>query len=217
MSDLTVDILCFLYVTLLVFIGFILNKYCHMKSEGVRKFIHIFTSFIIIACEKCVSAALYRLAVPFLFIFINIFAVSTDMIKDLGMKDKERNIGLILYPMAVFLVVLMETLGLIGKESAVAGVLMMGLGDGLAALIGMRYGKHVFFVYGKAKRSLEGCFTMAVVSSAITLLFSGFTVLPAVLVGIAASLIEAFSPPSLDNISVPVLSALLVELLTRLS
>lgn len=217
MSDLTIDILCFLYVTFLVFLGFIFNKFCHWKSEWVRKFIHIFTSLIIIPCVEYVSSPIYRVAVPFLFIFINLFAVFSDMISDLGMKDKERNIGLVLYPVAVFAVVSLEAAGMIGKESAISGILMMGLGDGLAALVGVRWGRHIFYVYNKGKRSLEGCITMAVVSSVIALIATDVSVVPALLIGIIASFIEAFSPPSFDNISVPVLTSLMVELFIRLS
>ena len=133
------------------------------------------------------------------------------MIKDLGLRDEKRNIGLVLYPVGVTAVVVMETLSIISRESAIAGVLMLGLGDGMAALVGTRWGKHTFLVYNKSKRSIEGCIAMASASVLIVLLFTEVSLLYAIFIGLVAAVIEAFSPSSLDNISVPVLTSLVVE------
>lgn len=217
MSDLVIDILCFLYVTLEVFTGFLLYRFAKWRSEGVRKFIHILTSFIIIPCEYYVESPYYRVALPFAFIFINSFAVLSNMIEGLGMKDKKRNYGLILYPVAVTGVVLAEALGFVRAESAIAGVLMLGLGDGAAAIVGTRWGKHSYILYNKAKRSLEGSFTMALVSTVVVLFFTELTVPYAILCGVIVALIEAFSPSSIDNIAVPVAGTALVELFLHLA
>lgn len=211
MSDSTIDILCFLYVTLEVFLGFLLYRYGKWRSEGVRKFIHILTSFIIIPCEMYVKSPWWRVALPFAFIFINLFAVCTNMIKDLGLRDEKRNTGLVLYPVGVTATVALEALSIISSESAIAGVLMLGLGDGMAALIGTRWGKHTFSVYGKSKRSLEGCTAMAMVSVMVVLLFTEMSLPYAIFTGIIVSLIEAFSPSSFDNITIPVLASLVVQ------
>ncbi len=215
-SDLTVDILCFLYVTLLVFTGFLLYRYAKWRSEGVRKFIHILTSLIIIPCQYCVISPSYRVALPFVFIFINTFAVLSNMIEDLGMKDKKRNYGLILYPVAVTVVVAAEALGIIEAESAIAGTLMLGLGDGAAAIVGKMWGKHTYILYNGAKRSLEGSFTMALVSTSVVLIFTSLPLSYGLLIGIIAALVEAFSPSSIDNILVPVAGSAVVELFLHL-
>lgn len=212
MSDLTVDILCFLYVTLEVFLAYMLSRFASWKSESVRKFIHILTSLIIIPCIYCISSPLYKVLVPFAFIFINTSAVFSGMVKELGIEEKNRNIGLILYPVAVTALVLLEAEGVIKSESAVSGVLMLGLGDGLAALIGKKWGRHTFIVYGKSKRSLEGCFTMALVSAVILLFFSDMSLVYVIITALLVALTEAFSPSSFDNITVPFIGALLTEL-----
>lgn len=211
MSDFTIDILCFLYVTLEVFAGFLLYRYARWRSEGVRKFIHILTSFIIIPCEMYVSSPWFRTALPFAFIFINLFAVCTGMIKDLGLRDEKRNTGLVLYPVGVTAAVALEALGVVSPSSVIVGVLVLGLGDGMAALVGTRWGKHTFCVYGKFRRSLEGCFTLAAVSVIIILFFTEMSLPYAILLGITASVIEALSPSSVDNITLPVLTSLMVE------
>ncbi len=212
MSDLTIDILCFGYVTLLVFVAYLLSVFASWKSESIRKLIHIFTSFIIIPCIYCVSSPVYKVALPFVFIFINTFAVLSGMVKKLNIEEKNRNIGLILYPIAVTLVVYLEAYGFIHSQSAISGILMLGLGDGAAALVGKKWGKHTFTVYNKSRRSLEGCFTMALVSALIVLFFTDMTLIYVMITAILVAFTEAFSPSSFDNISVPLVGAALVEL-----
>jgi phytol kinase len=105
---------------------------------------------------------------------------------------------------------------------AALGILIMTWGDGLAALIGQRYGKHVYTV-GGVKKSWEGSLTMAlvsyIVSSSILLAVQGntwLTWLVAFVVALVATGLEAFSWYGIDNLSVPIASAGLAFLLTQL-
>jgi phytol kinase len=105
---------------------------------------------------------------------------------------------------------------------AVLGVLVMTWGDGLAALIGQRFGKHGYEVWGMTK-SWEGTGTMAIAStlvSGITLSIAyGFawpTVLTAAAVAVVATGLESFSKFGLGNLSVPLGSGFLSFALIRL-
>ena len=216
MSDFSTDVLCFLYVTAEVFAGFLLSRYARWGSEYVRKFIHILTSFIIIPAEFSIESPVYRIAVPVLFIFINAFAVSTDMISALGMKDRKRNLGLVLYPVSVSAVVLLEILGVIGPGSAVSGVLIMGLGDGLAAVVGTKWGRHGYAVYGKYRKSIEGSLAMAMVTASCALFFTAMSLPYALLLALIMALVENLSPSTVDNVSVPLAAALLSEFFSSL-
>ncbi len=211
MSDLLVCILCFLFVTAEVFAGFLLFRYAGWKSEYVRKFIHILTSLIIIPCEYCITESFWRPVVPVLFIFINAFAVLSGMIGPLGIKDPKRNIGLVLYPVSVTAVVLLEVFGVIGQAGAVSGVLIMGLGDGAAAVIGTKFGRHSYTVYGRYHKSIEGSTAMAAFSSLVVLLFGNTGIWGAIIAGLVMALVENLSPSSVDNVTVPLLAAFLVE------
>ncbi len=216
MSDFHIGVLCFLYVTAEVFAGFLLSRFGHWKSEYVRKFIHILTSFIIIPAEYFIENPAFRIAVPVLFIFINAFAVATDMISGLGMKDRKRNLGLVLYPVSVAGVVLLEILGVIGRESTVTGVLVMGLGDGLAAVVGTKWGRHGYTVYGKYHKSVEGSLAMAAVTVTCALCFTTMSLPSSLLFALIMTLVENLSPSTVDNVSVPFAAALLSELFSTL-
>jgi phytol kinase len=91
--------------------------------------------------------------------------------------------------------------------------MVMSWGDGMAALIGKRFGKHTFIYMGN-KRSLEGSLAMFVTSLIVMLgIFASGHSLSASDIGVAipvaviAAMLEAFSPGGTDNLSVPLASA----------
>jgi phytol kinase len=107
-------------------------------------------------------------------------------------------------------------------QYAAIGILVMAWGDGLAALIGQRYGKHKYQVFG-AQKSWEGSLTMAVVSyivCSLILLFTLGNVWQTWLVSLAVALIatglEAFSLLGVDNLTVPLGSAAFAFVLIQL-
>jgi dolichol kinase len=104
----------------------------------------------------------------------------------------------------------------------IAGILPMAFGDAAASLVGQKMGRHQFKIF--SKKSLEGTtamFTITLVSVMLSLLlfsylcpFSTFTLLLASLgVATAATGLEALTPKGLDNLTVPLISALVFLLL----
>lgn len=98
-------------------------------------------------------------------------------------------------------------------QYAALGILIMAWGDGLAALIGQRFGRHPYRVWGE-KKSVEGSLTMFLVSLAVSLpllvgisgniWLSGAT---AIATAIVATGLEAVSKLGIDNLTVPIGSA----------
>lgn len=98
-------------------------------------------------------------------------------------------------------------------QYAAIGILVMTWGDGLAALVGQRFGRHPYKLWDTPK-SWEGSLTMLAASLIVC-----FSILTAVqgasLVGLLISLVvalvstglEAFSKYGIDNLTVPVGSA----------
>jgi phytol kinase len=100
-------------------------------------------------------------------------------------------------------------------EFAVLGILTMTWGDGLAALIGQAAGRHRYQIWGMEK-SWEGSGTMGVVTFGVCAStlgavhgFSGWVLGIAALVAIAATALEAFSRLGIDNLTVPIGTAVL--------
>jgi len=107
-------------------------------------------------------------------------------------------------------------------QYAAIGIMVMTWGDGLAALIGQRFGKHQYKVFGAIK-SWEGSLTMTlasyIVSSLILLGVQGNiwqTWVLSLVIAIAATGLEAVSFLGIDNLTVPLGSATLAFLLIQL-
>jgi phytol kinase len=96
------------------------------------------------------------------------------------------------------------------------GILAMSYGDGLASLVGIRYGKRKYHLWGETK-SYVGSFTMLVATFAMLVIADLFYLVPitgvlvVTLAGIAvvAAVVEAVTPFGLDNLSVPFVVAFL--------
>lgn len=105
---------------------------------------------------------------------------------------------------------------------AAIGILIMTWGDGLAALIGQRFGQHPYEVWG-IKKSWEGSLTMALISYVVSsLIFLGVYgnmwqtwVLP-IAIALVATGLEAFSKLGIDNLTVPLGSAAISVYLSQL-
>ncbi len=114
---------------------------------------------------------------------------------------------------------------------AVAGVMAMTWGDALAALIGRRFGQHKYQV-GNSVRSWEGSAAMLLASTLaiflVLLLLPGSSLSPlatpmsagkaflvAFVSAIFATLAEAVSPHGTDNLSVPLVAASVVWIMTQ--
>lgn len=99
-----------------------------------------------------------------------------------------------------------------------AALLHMALADGLAAIIGVEFGKKTRYVVFGHVKSIVGSLTFFVVSLGIIAVYSyvnHITVSPLVfaVVALMATALENVSPKGLDNITVPVWVALALTLL----
>jgi phytol kinase len=99
------------------------------------------------------------------------------------------------------------------QAHAVLGVLIMTWGDGLAALIGQRWGDHPYQMNGLTK-SWEGTLTMLVASVVVSSAILGTTygwswpmLGVAAMVAFLATALETFSMFGIDNLTVPLGSA----------
>jgi dolichol kinase len=92
----------------------------------------------------------------------------------------------------------------------------MSYGDGFASIIGIRYGKKKYNVFGDQK-SYVGSFAMFVftfITMVVALVYYGIDLTSyviLVLLGIAfiAAVVEGLTPKGLDNLSVPFVAAFL--------
>jgi phytol kinase len=205
----------FAFIAVVIGSGFLLSRSQKYSSESVRKFIHIGVSnwwFILIAFFDSLA---YAVIGPILFIIANAIAVSTGLANVLGIKDKVRNLGLVYFPISLLILVLAGFSQTVPMWACGMGAMAMGYGDGMAALLGKRYGKRKI----RGGKTLEGTLVMFVVMILVITVFSlyyGIDSLWSVtwwiflfLIAAVAALLEAYTPYGLDNLTVPIGTALL--------
>ncbi len=210
-SNLAGLIFSFLFVIGVIVVAFLIMKLFHPDSESIRKFIHILVSNWVFFLVYMFNDLRFAVIGPIAFIILNSVFVYGGFGKYLGMGDRKRDNGLIYFPVSLLLLTFMYYKGMIGREDILAGVLVMGYGDGLAALIGKRFGRNKYS-YFNCKKSIEGSATMFVVSSVIALLL-GHSLPVSVTMAVVATIFEGVTPLGLDNITVPLLTAITGALL----
>ena len=112
-------------------------------------------------------------------------------------------------------------------ETTRLATLVLGIADALAEPIGRRFGRHRYQVYGilapqGSTRSWEGSLAVAL-STAIIMILSGrllsgmawpILIVEGVVIGLFVAIIEAWTPHGLDNFTIPISTACIVQVLT---
>lgn len=207
--------LSFVFIGVVIGIALLIKRFARISAESVRKFIHIGVSnwwFILLWWFDSLG---YALVGPIVFIIANGVAVHTGAADVLGISDRRRNQGLVYFPISLSLLVVAGFLEVLPMWACGMGVLTMGYGDGLAALLGKRWGVKKI----RGGKSVVGTIVMFIVAMVVVLGFSvgyrldglwslswwgGLAVTAA-----AAALLEAYTPYGLDNLSVPLGTAVI--------
>jgi phytol kinase len=209
-------------VTVWLGLVFLVSEILHRLNQDpelVRKVVHIGTGNVLliawwlhIPTWICIGAGVIFSAIALASHNINILS----MLNDVGRKTY----GVFYYALSI--TILVTVLWEHHPQYAAIGVMVMSWGDGMAALIGKRFGKHTFIHLGN-KRSLEGSFAMFVTSLIVIIsilgIANGFRLKDigiAIPIAAIAALLEAYSPGGTDNLSVPLSSAGLSYILQSL-
>ncbi len=104
------------------------------------------------------------------------------------------------------------TVALFDKPIAVAALVFIIVGDTLAAIIGRRYGRHKFY----RSKTIEGSLGCLVGTLIAATLLPDISLAVAVSGAVTATVIEAYPMGVDDNISVPLVSGLVMTLMARL-
>ncbi len=199
----------FVYLSGLVFLAEALSKLIPEDPELIRKVVHIGSGNVIllawwlnISAGVIVSAAIIAGAIAITSYIIPIL----PSIESVGRKS----FGTLFY--AISMGVLTACFWSNTPQYAVIGILVMAWGDGMAAIIGQRFGKHIYRI-GEIGKSWEGSLAMAIASLAVTasvllaLEGSSWQIwLVSVAVAAIATTLEAFSKLGIDNLTVPLCS-----------
>ena len=189
-------------------------------SELVRKVVHIGTGNIVLLAWWMKIPGWIGVSAGVFFAIVTLASYRFQLLPRIDNVGR-KSFGTFFY--AVSIAVLVGWFwGVNRPEFGVLGILVMTWGDGLAGLVGKRFGRHRYQLWGMEK-SWEGSITMAIVATLISgIILSnvvGSTVqliTIAFTVGILSAVLEAFSNLGIDNLTVPILSAAIASSLVSI-
>ena len=214
MNNLYGLIISILYIGLVILLS---NLFTKASKEASRKFIHIMLSNWWIIAMIFFNNVWFASILPAIFIIINYLSYKYDLIKEMERDDNdstEKTLGTVYYTISL-LILSITTFGIINKPLVgLIGVLIMGYGDGFAAIAGQSIKSKSFKIFGSTK-SIAGSATMfiislIIVSGAFAYLGINLWLIKSILIAFIVTVFEAVSPKGTDNLTIPLLSSLLV-------
>lgn len=237
--DLIVLVIAFIWVIGVLVVGEGLRRWRKYPPAMTRKFIHLFAGFSVFTIPFY-THAWAAIIVAVSFVLLIFLASPKSPIKSLKtmfevMAREEDYLsghiwGPFLYAISITILVSIFTLIPTLTPFFVLGALAltaMYLGDGIAPIIGAKFGKHKYTI-GKSTRSVEGSiavFLATFLGAWICWLFLDFYAtggLPifgivqiailGLICALSATLIEGISPAGADNLAVPLITVVIVIL-----
>lgn len=208
------NVIGLIVASIYILVIFLTSKLFKKKGKEVtRKYIHIMLSNIWFISLAFFDNFIIAAILPMLFVIINSLSYKYNLIKIMEREDKKEGIGTVYY--AISLTILSLVTFYIDKPIlALPGILIMGYGDGLAAVVGQSIKSKSFNIFGSTK-SIAGSTTMFIVSLIISVLIFAFIgvdylIAKSILIAFIATILEAISVKGLDNITVPIIITAIV-------
>lgn len=205
-------IVSFVFIFLVIGISTLLTNKKILSGEGSRKFIHIGVANWWIIAMIFFDSPLWAAIVPALFIIINYISYKKQVFKAMERGKGKNDLGTVYYAISLFILSIITFSKGMDPYVGAMGILIMGYGDGFAAIIGEKYGKHSFTLMN-SKKSLEGSLAMFIVSFIVAFIIavlagnSCIWLLP-LSIALIATIVEIFSPYGIDNLTVPLITSL---------
>jgi len=226
LTNLILMLLSYIYIVSIIFVSNKLAKILMWSQETSRKILHILIgnlSFIL----PFFTQSIFPVMVAAPFVLVTFLVSPYSPIKSLkrplvGLQDttkKGHSLGLVFYSISY---TVLAALFFHTPYVVAAGILPMAYGDGAASIIGEHYGRRKYKIL--SQKSLEGSLAVFV-GSFLSLLFglvfySLFFQFSAVeMIGLSlwtaviATVVEAISPLGFDNLTIPVICAILFSII----
>jgi dolichol kinase len=221
-SNVLPTIACYAYVLVTIFASKLIEKSLRLPTGASRKFLHIMIGNLVFIIPFF-TIAVFPVMVAAPFIIVTLLASPISPAMSLGKKmkgladitDQGHELGLVYYAVSYTCLALLFPM----KPYVVGvGIIPMAYGDGMASIIGKRFGKIKYKV--AAEKSLEGSaamFLFSLVGLFISIAyfsvfypFAVFSKTAAILAAVlVATVIEGVSPMGFDNLTIPALSVLI--------
>ena len=210
MNNIIGIIVAYIYVFAIIISAKLIEK---KGKEASRKYIHIMLANIWIIVMIFFDNVYLLSIVPFSFVILNYISYKKNLIKVMERdNNSEEGFGTVYYAISILIISILSY-GIL-KEPIIGlpGIFIMGYGDGFAAIVGKTV-KSKSYKIGSSSKTLAGSAIMLLISFIIfAIFFYGMSLwwIKAILASIVITIIEAISIKGLDNLTVPIISTLII-------
>lgn len=212
-------LICLLYIFGIIGLGEGLRRWRGYSSQFTRKVIHIGVGMMVWALPWLFDSPWFFIAACAAFMILNFLDWRYGFLAAMASGDRS-NLGTVYFPLAAAVVVYLfwHT-----PPIMVAALMPLTWGDGLASVVGRVYGRYTYTIY-TSQRTLEGsagffifCFLFTWLAlwlmPGLPAISPATAVLPALIITLATTLVEAISIWGLDNLTVTAVAILILKLL----
>jgi len=241
LNDIVIILICYAYVIMAILIPVALKKKDKISKFTARKMVHLFAGLVVLLVPFFVWP-IYAIFVAFsltLLVYLSSKESNVKQLRELYesiSEEAEEKKGRLSGPLnyCISITVLIGIFAIFAPTQLyypISGILIMIIADTLASVIGKKYGKHEINIrWTGTKRTVEGS-TVFFVSAFILCLFSFYffgylnlstsqqqLLLPTVIIfalvtAAISTVIELLSYTTTDDLSVPILTTLIIWLL----
>jgi len=232
--DVIAMVISIVAVMMVVLVNGAIQKSGKLSSDVTRKIVHIFAAPVFLVTWYLYSGGFFSrylaMIVPILFVLLFV-GIGTGKVENeafvasMSRSGDPRELlkGTLYYAIMIVLVTLLWFY-IPANPMAFAVLGCLAGGDGLADVIGRKYGGERKFGIGGAQKTFAGSVGMFVGSflfsyiliAIFSLELAAFDLvvlfLPILVISLAATIVEAISPPNLDNWTVPITVIVIVVL-----
>jgi len=205
------------------------RKALRWSPEVTRKLVHISTGILIFFAPRIFVSGIPAILLAVIFIVVNFAAIEFGLLKGMHGTNR-RSYGTVYYPLSFLILVLLCWDSM--PQLISASILVLGLGDAAAAIVGENLRSPHGYALTSDKKSLEGSFAMFATTFLIVVVLletmSGLMMnaqlfrslhlshhVASVLIAFAVSLFatawEAISSKGLDNLAIPLSTAFVLH------
>jgi len=212
-------VISFLFVFFIIGLSTIFEKKKILSIEGSRKFVHIGV------CNWWFIAMYYFISpivaiIPFCFVIINYISYKKNIFSAMERGEGVKDLGTVYYSISLCILALWSFF-INSPEVGLIGILIMGYGDGFAAIVGKKWGKRAFVLNNN--KTILGSISVFLISFIISLLTINYYLSPSIsdlfvfslIIGVISMVVEAITPIGFDNISLPLITSLLYYGITK--
>jgi uncharacterized protein (TIGR00297 family) len=156
-------VISMIYILFILVLGTAVAKLSKGASESSRKLVHILVGNWVFL-SPMFTDLIFVVLVPFTFIIVNSLSLKFNLIK--AMERDDDSLGTVYYAISMFV---LTGAGFLLQWTILPfiGLLIMAYGDGLAAIVGKKWGKYKPFKFAPEK-SVVGSMTVFLVSFLVT-------------------------------------------------